>query len=78
MILVYIVCKDKKEASSIGKRLLTLTLVGCVNMHPITSMYLWKGKIEEASEVVLLCKTEDKKIVSCGDRHWRTASIRFH
>ena len=29
-------------------------------MFPIESMYWWKGKIEEESEIVILAKTKEK------------------
>ena len=59
MILIYITCKDQKEAKSISKKLLEDRLVACTNIHPIESMYWWKGKIQEGSEVVLLAKTKE-------------------
>ena len=61
MILAYITCKDGEQADSIGRVLLDKKLAGCVNIFPIASMYLWKGKIGEGSEVVLLAKTTEAK-----------------
>ncbi len=60
MILIYITCKDNKEAKKISKHLLEKRLIACTNIHPITSMYWWKGKIQEDNEVVLLAKTGEK------------------
>ena len=60
MVLVYITCKDKEEARRISKHLLEKRLIACSNMFPISSMYWWKGKIEEGNEVVILAKTTDK------------------
>ena len=60
MVLIYITCKDKKEAKKISKYLLEKKLIACSNMFPIESMYWWKGKIEEANEVVILAKTLEK------------------
>ena len=59
MILVYITCKDNKEAKRISKGLLEKRLVACANIHPIESMYWWKGKIQEDKEVVVIAKTKD-------------------
>jgi len=60
MTLIYITCKDKSEAKTISKALLNKKLIACSNMFPIESMYWWKGRIEEAKEIVILAKTDDK------------------
>ncbi len=62
MILAYIPCTDKAEATKIGRHLLKKRLAGCINIFPsITSMYHWKGKIESSKEVLLIAKTTQKK-----------------
>ena len=67
MALVYITCKDDKEAKRISRHLLEKKLIGCVNMFPIKSMFWWEGKIDECSETVIIAKTLDyekvKKVV---------------
>jgi periplasmic divalent cation tolerance protein len=60
MSFVYITCKDKKEARKISKHLLEKRLIACSNMFPIKSMYLWKGKIEEDKEYVIIAKILEK------------------
>ncbi len=55
--LLYIPTSSKREASKIAKHLLAKRLVACANVFPITSLYLWKGKIVNEKEVVLLLKT---------------------
>ncbi len=57
MILIYITCKDKKEAKKIGTFLIRKRLAVCCNIFPIESIYLWKGKIVKDKEVVLIVKT---------------------
>ncbi len=64
MILVYITCKDNEEAKKISRHLLEKKLIACTNIHPIESMYWWKGKIQEDNEVVIIAKTKD----SCYDK----------
>ena len=59
MILIYIPCKDRKEAKGIAQELLKKKLIACANMFPIESIYEWKGKITDDKEIVLLCKTRD-------------------
>ena len=57
MILVYVVCKDKKEADTIGKSLVKKKLVACANIFPVGSFYYWNEKLVEDNEFVLLLKT---------------------
>lgn len=65
VLFVYITCEDRVEAEKIGEHLLKKRLVACVNIiDRMHSMYLWpskKGKVEEADETILLCKTLDSK-----------------
>ena len=60
MALVYITCKDKKEAEEISKHLLMKRLIACANIFPIKSMYWWKFKIVNESENVIIAKTTNK------------------
>lgn len=60
MILIYITCKDEKEAVKISKHLLNKRLIACSNIHPIRSMYLWNKKIEDEKEYVIIAKTKEK------------------
>lgn len=64
MILVYITCESKEQAEDIGRHLLKKRLAGCTNIIPgMRSAYLWppgKNYLEEADEVILLCKTLEK------------------
>lgn len=60
MTLIYITCKDEEEAVKISKHLLEKRLIACSNMHPIRSMYWWKGKIEDEKEIVIIAKTLEK------------------
>ncbi len=67
MTLVYITCKDKKEAEKISLHLLKKRLIACVNIFPIKSMYWWKVKIEYKKEIAIIAKTNSKnfkKVVS--------------
>ena len=60
MDLIYITCKDEKEAVKISKYLLEKRLIACSNIFPIRSMYWWKGKIQDEKEFVIITKTLDK------------------
>lgn len=60
-IIVYITCGSRREAQKISKLLVKEKLVACVNYFQVNSIYLWKNKIENAKEYVLICKTKKKK-----------------
>ena len=60
MIIVYITCRDLREAKSISRHLLKRRLAACTNSFPISSSFLWKGKLEDSKEVVLLAKSTTK------------------
>lgn len=58
--LIYCTCPDQETAKSIAKRLINDRLSACVNILPqLTSVYAWKGNIEEDQEVLLLIKTSE-------------------
>ena len=63
-IAVYITCESKEQVEDMGRVLLKKRLAGCVNIIPgMHSAYLWppgKDYVEEADEVILLCKTTEK------------------
>ena len=64
MLAVYIPCKDKKEATRISLRLLEKKLIACANLIPMSSLYLWEGKLISSKEIVILAKTTDKKFAA--------------
>tara|TARA_Y100000310_G_C20243183_1_gene605589 strand:- start:5 stop:307 length:303 start_codon:yes stop_codon:yes gene_type:complete len=57
MIIVYVVCKDRKEARKISSHLLSKRLAACTNVFAIDSFFLWKGKQEKEKEVAMIVKT---------------------
>lgn len=65
MILIYITCESVDQAKKIGTHLLKKRLCGCFNIiDGMKAVYWWppkSGKIEEASETILLVKTLQKK-----------------
>ena len=61
--LAYITVPNKKEARSIGRKLIEKELAACVNIiDKMESMYRWKGKIVTETECVLIAKTHRSKI----------------
>ncbi len=59
-MIIYVTCKDKKEAKKISAHLINKKLVACTNFFPINSMYRWKGKIVDNKEYMLLLKSLNK------------------
>ena len=58
MVMIYTACGTLEECKTISHALLEKRVAACVNiLSPITAMYPWKGKIEEAHEFPMLIKT---------------------
>ena len=57
---VYITTANSEEAERIARTVVEERLAACVNFFPCRSIYRWKGKIEEDSEYVLICKTKKR------------------
>jgi len=51
---------SKQSVTSIANKLVKKKLVACVNIINISSIYAWKGKIENQSEYLALFKTSKK------------------
>ena len=51
---------DKKSILKISNELVRNKIVACVNITKISSVYAWKGKIENESEYLALFKTTSK------------------
>lgn len=63
MNVVYVPCKDKTEAKNIARKLTTQKLAVCINIiNPVESVYLWKGKVKESSEALLIIKTSQRLV----------------
>ena len=60
--IIYITAGDLPEARKIGRILVEERLAACANIFPITSIFRWKGNIEEASEFGIIVKTRTEKV----------------
>ena len=61
MVLIYVTCKDGREAKGIAVHLLKKRLIACANVIPIKSFYWWQGEIANSAENLLIAKTMSKK-----------------
>jgi len=58
--LVITTCSPEDE-KKIKKALLEEKLAACISSFDVSSTYIWKGKIEEADEKMLIIKTKKEK-----------------
>lgn len=57
-IIIMVTCASRKEARKIADSLLIKRLVACANIvSGIESKFWWEGKINSASETLLMMKT---------------------
>ena len=68
-LVVYVTAPSEDEAATIAKALVGGKLAGCVNIvKGIRSIYSWQGKIEDDSEVLMICKTQKHLFDSLKER----------
>lgn len=60
--IIYITAGDMTEARKIGRKLVEERLAACANIFPITSVFRWKGTIDEANEFGIIVKTRSDKV----------------
>lgn len=52
-----------RQGQKMAEQLVRLRLAACVNIVPgIRSVFLWKGKLERASECLLVIKTTEQRL----------------
>jgi periplasmic divalent cation tolerance protein len=61
-IVVFTTCGSEDEARKLAAALIEKHLAACVNISaPVTSVYRWKGAIEEAKEWMLIIKSRRER-----------------
>lgn len=53
---------NAERAETLVRNLLEQGLVACASLHPVRSLYHWKGKLERREEVQLLLKTSPERL----------------
>lgn len=62
-VVVFVTCKDKKEARGIARGLIVNKLAACVNiLGSVESFFRWQAKVEAAGEVLLIIKSKKQKL----------------
>ena len=60
-ILIFMTASTREEAMKIVRCLLEEKLIACANIvGSINSLFWWKGKVDEASEFLVLMKSHNK------------------
>lgn len=69
-IVVLVTCGSVDEARRIGHALVEERLAACVNViqAPIESIYRWKGRVDTATEFLMVIKTSRGRFASLEER----------
>jgi periplasmic divalent cation tolerance protein len=68
MIVVLVTAPNDDEAGKISETLVEEKIIACANRLPVRSVYRWREKIEDDSEVLLLCKTKKELLGKLVER----------
>ena len=64
-----VTCPDPETAGRLATTLVQEGLVACVNQLPeVTSTYLWEGRLQTESEILLLAKTTRTRLALVTNR----------
>lgn len=60
---IYMTAGSRAEARNIGRELVASKLAACVNIiEDMNSIYMWDGKVQDETEVVMIAKTTDDRM----------------
>jgi periplasmic divalent cation tolerance protein len=69
ILVVLVTAPDAEKAAEIGRALVEEKLVACANVVAgVRSIYRWQGRIEDASEALLVLKTPRFRMKELVDR----------
>jgi periplasmic divalent cation tolerance protein len=69
VMIVYATASDADEAERIGRAVVTERLAACANVIPeMRSVYWWEGRVQDASEAVLILKTTGERLSALIER----------
>ena len=67
--LVLVTVSDEASGSSLARRIVSEGLAACGNVIPgLTSVYRWKGEVQEDPEALVLFKTTKEALPALRDR----------
>ena len=68
-VVVFVPASSPEEAARIGRALVDERLAACANLiSSIASAYWWQGKVEEASEALIILKTRQDLLERLTER----------
>ena len=68
-LVVLVTAPSEAMARELGQRLVDDRLAACVSVVPgVTSVFMWEGKREEASEALLVIKTRAERYAALQQR----------
>jgi len=74
-VVVFMTASHKEEALKIIRRLLGERLIACANIvGPVSSLFWWKGKIDEANEFLVIMKSRKDLFKRLSERVKETHS----
>ena len=68
LIIIISTYPNKNSINKIANELVQNKIAACVNITKISSIYSWQGKIENASEYLVLFKTTQKNKKSLKEK----------
>ncbi|MGA7981970.1 MAG: divalent-cation tolerance protein CutA [Chromatiaceae bacterium] len=69
ILLTFSTCRDAVTADRIAEALVSEGLAACVNQLPgVRSVFLWQGRVERESEILLLMKTTEARFPALSER----------
>ena len=62
-VMVFITVPSTESAEAISRGLLDEKLAACAStIHGVRSLFRWEGKIDEANESLIICKTRQRLV----------------
>lgn len=59
--VLLLTCANEKEAKLVSETLLSKKLVVCIKSFPVSSSFLWQGKINSSDEIMLVMDSVEEK-----------------
>lgn len=69
-MIAYCTCPNAEVVDKLSAILLEHKLVACISSWPVTSQFVWQGKLERENEHLMMIKTR-----SCPYPHWPDAFL---
>ena len=67
--LVVLITAPPERAAELARTLVERRLAACVNiLNDMNSIYMWDGKVQEDSEVVMIAKTTERQLPALIDK----------